>query len=264
MACNGNNHPPNCMCNFRGGWSGYRTFDPLERLMSGTARPRQLGYQAGTASVLSGGFTKPGARCPVCGDLVYFYQSSYGGRVFFDSLGPPWPKHPCTDNRSKPTFPRLQVSWHLSGWAPISGVTIQRVSEARRTYNITGTSEGRHCSFYFRAEEIVMAEMVRVRREGRGKFRVSILDFNTVADTWCTWDGDCRTTEEEAIGETVLTQTRIWTDSKQEQFAAAHTNSSPVAVERMPLPSDWRTCNICNTRVLVKNYSRHVKRIHDA
>jgi hypothetical protein len=28
---------------------------------------------------------------------VYFYQSPYGGRVFFDELGPPWPKHPCTD-----------------------------------------------------------------------------------------------------------------------------------------------------------------------
>lgn len=40
----------------------------------------------------------PNARCPVCGASVYFYQSPYGGRVFFDELGPPWPKHPCTDN----------------------------------------------------------------------------------------------------------------------------------------------------------------------
>src|SRR5580698_4295669 len=43
-------------------------------------------------------YINPNARCPVCGAFVYFYQSPYGGRVFFDELGPPWPKHPCTDN----------------------------------------------------------------------------------------------------------------------------------------------------------------------
>ena len=29
------------------------------------------------------------------------YQSPNGGRVFFDDLGWPWPKHPCTDNQGK-------------------------------------------------------------------------------------------------------------------------------------------------------------------
>lgn len=43
-------------------------------------------------------YVNPNARCPVCGASVYFYQSPDGGRVFFDELGPPWPKHPCTDN----------------------------------------------------------------------------------------------------------------------------------------------------------------------
>lgn len=43
-------------------------------------------------------YVSPNANCPVCGASVYFYQSPYGGRVFFDELGPPWPKHPCTDN----------------------------------------------------------------------------------------------------------------------------------------------------------------------
>lgn len=43
-------------------------------------------------------FVSPNANCPVCGDPVFFYQNEYGSRVFFDELGPPWPKHPCTDN----------------------------------------------------------------------------------------------------------------------------------------------------------------------
>lgn len=43
-------------------------------------------------------YVNPNARCPVCRDLVYFYQSEFGGRVFFDELGGDWKKHPCTDN----------------------------------------------------------------------------------------------------------------------------------------------------------------------
>ena len=43
-------------------------------------------------------YVNPNAKCPVCGEDVYFYQSPYGGRVFFDDLGPPWPKHPCTSS----------------------------------------------------------------------------------------------------------------------------------------------------------------------
>ena len=43
-------------------------------------------------------FVHPNAQCPVCGARVFFYQNSYGSRVYFDDLGVPWPKHPCTDN----------------------------------------------------------------------------------------------------------------------------------------------------------------------
>jgi hypothetical protein len=28
---------------------------------------------------------------------VFFYRSPHNGRVFFDDVGWPWPKHPCTD-----------------------------------------------------------------------------------------------------------------------------------------------------------------------
>lgn len=43
-------------------------------------------------------FVNPNADCPVCGQPVFFYQNEYGSRVYFDELGPPWPKHPCTNN----------------------------------------------------------------------------------------------------------------------------------------------------------------------
>jgi hypothetical protein len=52
--------------------------------------------RAGTS--FSATFVNPNAECPVCGAAVFFYQNAAGSRVFFDELGPPWPKHPCTDN----------------------------------------------------------------------------------------------------------------------------------------------------------------------
>jgi hypothetical protein len=36
---------------------------------------------------------------------VYYYQNNAGSRVFFDEIGWPWPKHPCTDRGQ-----RLQIS----------------------------------------------------------------------------------------------------------------------------------------------------------
>jgi hypothetical protein len=52
----------------------------------------------GTPITIFASFTDPNATCPICGARVFYYESPYGGRVFFDELGPPWPKHPCTDS----------------------------------------------------------------------------------------------------------------------------------------------------------------------
>lgn len=52
-------------------------------------------------------FVTPNARCPVCGASVFYYQNEHGSRVFFDELGPPWPKHPCTDTQSATYSPNL-------------------------------------------------------------------------------------------------------------------------------------------------------------
>lgn len=38
-------------------------------------------------------YVNPNATCPRCGKSVYFYQSPFGGRVYFNDLGPPWDKH---------------------------------------------------------------------------------------------------------------------------------------------------------------------------
>lgn len=43
-------------------------------------------------------FTAPNATCLSCGKDVFYYENSFGSRVLFDSLGPPWPIHPCYAN----------------------------------------------------------------------------------------------------------------------------------------------------------------------
>ncbi|HEX3719666.1 MAG TPA: hypothetical protein VH595_17075 [Verrucomicrobiae bacterium] len=88
-------------------------FGPIPIHPSGSCSGRAGGYGGGGGSAFRStsdgevfefpfitypSYINPNARCPVCGASVYFYQSPYGGRVFFDELGPPWPKHPCTDN----------------------------------------------------------------------------------------------------------------------------------------------------------------------
>lgn len=97
--CNAWNHPPDCDC----GWGG-DTGGSARVYHLGT-RPRQdhkylAAWSFKRPGVTEESYTRPNARCPVCGDCVFFYQSPNGGRVFFDELGGDWPKHPCTDNYS--------------------------------------------------------------------------------------------------------------------------------------------------------------------
>lgn len=79
MACNAWNHSATCNCGWGGVSYGFvaETTPPPDR--------REVS------------FLNPNARCPACGDQVFFYRSPNGGAVYFDGLGWPWPKHPCMD-----------------------------------------------------------------------------------------------------------------------------------------------------------------------
>lgn len=113
----GYNHPPDCMC----GWC-YKTAAaprPVTDYLFSETRFRT--YES---------FTNPNAICPACKETVFFYQSPYGGKVYFDELGPPWPKHPCTDLSSPPanTTPRdsgrertiKPAQWLGTQWKPLA------------------------------------------------------------------------------------------------------------------------------------------------
>ncbi len=88
MSCNAYGHPPACEC----GWGGVNHDPWRPNISPDWSRPSS--------------HTIPNARCPVCQSKVFFYRSPDGGAVFFDELGPPWSKHPCTAKN---------LTRHLSG-----------------------------------------------------------------------------------------------------------------------------------------------------
>jgi hypothetical protein len=130
MPCNANNHPPSCECGWGGVWYGNipyggRTFRCEAE--QDASLPRAVSIDKLVEVDSPRRLTIPNARCPVCGCRVFFYQNEYGSRVFFDDLGPPWPKHPCTDN-----------SWYRS---PASGRIIADDSEEERPRRKTASAE---------------------------------------------------------------------------------------------------------------------------
>ena len=180
--CNAWNHPPGCTCGFGG--EGH-----LGRSIGFTG-----GHFARVPRILPvyESFVNPNARCPVCGDEVFFYQSPDGGRVFFDELGPPWPKHPCTDSQSVPgalnpaklPSPALAPLWKKKGWRPF---VIFRVSHLDKwIYEITGDSRTlymntRSAGYSLSSEDLSTSSLVHFREVDNGKFELSYLSGSGVA-----------------------------------------------------------------------------------
>lgn len=120
--CNAWNHSSDCTC----GWGGV---GHLGRRSDGAHANRArwpVGIPPVNGSVKS--VTMPNAACPVCGEPVFYYYNEYGSSVFFDELGPPWPKHPCTDRvisaqpvavsgNTTATYSRVP-GWSRNGWFP--------------------------------------------------------------------------------------------------------------------------------------------------
>lgn len=150
MGCNAWNHPPGCPCGWRGGNHGGGRRGGYHPNVYAEFVLNSLSWSRSRAEGVSS-YTNPNAYCPVCGKPVFFYRSQYNGRVFFDHLGPPWPKHGCTDNFTyhprriilSPGSVHLpaqsNVSSEWDGWNPLLFAKIWKDPDC---IEVTGDLEG--------------------------------------------------------------------------------------------------------------------------
>ena len=118
--CNAWNHSSYCTC----GWGGAGHLGRPARNVHANHAMWPSGIPPINGSISS--ITVPNAQCPVCGELVFYYCNEYGSSVFFDELGPPWPKHPCTNRAAiaQPLAPSVGAvasysrvpHWSREGW----------------------------------------------------------------------------------------------------------------------------------------------------
>ncbi|MGM4962991.1 hypothetical protein AB7714_05755 [Tardiphaga sp. 1201_B9_N1_1] len=136
--CNASNHSPSCPCGFGGDTGGGRGWGSVAHFTLNYEPPSFGWSRDGRGTVES--YVNPNARCPECGADVFFYRSPYNGRVYFDELGWPWPKHGCTDNAQEPrratsrggtARPAERLQWHIEGWVALLSPRIGSAGERR-------------------------------------------------------------------------------------------------------------------------------------
>jgi hypothetical protein len=177
--CNAWNHSPECTC----GWGGN---GHLGRRDSGSGPNIDTRYSwVPPITQTRNSYTIPNAACPVCGAAVYFYQSSNGGRVFFDELGPPWPKHPCTDSTSVPKAILIidkhtyHPKWQATGWEPFFIAEILKLYKF--ALGIKGTLAGESITLYVKKDshpeigKVSKLSIAFLRGRGDGSFELSLL-----------------------------------------------------------------------------------------
>lgn len=147
--CNAWNHRPGCSC----GWGG-GNYTSDKTLIS-----KQIFFNIRKIIPTYNSFVNPNASCPVCGESVFFYQSPFGGRVFFDELGPPWPKHGCTNSQSTPNKPAPTInnktrkySWIKNGWNPF--IISNRYNHDKNSLRIEGEYKQKKITIYLNKKHI--------------------------------------------------------------------------------------------------------------
>jgi hypothetical protein len=189
--CNAHNHSYDCPCGFGGDTGGgggrrsdsgrYRAPFTAEYALYGSPSGGWARDRDGTVS----SYVNPNAHCPVCGATVFFYRSPYDGRVFFDRLGWPWPKHPCTDNSGyirrttrQSVAPDAQPSepiWRAEGWHALPS---SRVYSDEERLLVTGDGPQGFLELHFQRAALIDREsplFVRPLADRPGLFDATFL-----------------------------------------------------------------------------------------
>ena len=122
MPCNAYGHPPECNC----GWGGVFYANDTHAFSEEKSK-----------------FSSPNSKCPQCGTSVYFYRNN-DSAVYFDEMGPPWPKHACfTEYQIKKAQAKFDTA-NPGQWMPLHVFWLQQGIEQ---ISLIGTSPSRHALF---------------------------------------------------------------------------------------------------------------------
>ena len=189
--CNAWNHPLDCHCGWGGeGHLGNAATNGLQAAgLNSYSDWVTKKYHSEARS-----YTTPNAKCPECGAAVYFYQSPHGGRVFFDDLGPPWPKHPCIVDAShkgnqtskvNPPFSALTTqrlsspgySWQKEGWQPFICEAIVSAPGVKNCAVVSGLGFERHLSLFVREMTLLARAPFQIKVEGEHSYILSTVQY---------------------------------------------------------------------------------------
>lgn len=169
----GFNHYPNCTC----GWCVNKGREYINYTQLKDDINRQYAsslLDRNSVRSVTGCYVNPNARCPVCGQAVFFYSNEFGSRVYFDDLGHPWPKHPCTDNQKG--LHRDPTRWPIKPVQRTNELSAELVSAARTLgmFSVATPSDDwqllivKHID---QAEGIVQAEFLNAQAGNMARFR---------------------------------------------------------------------------------------------
>jgi hypothetical protein len=182
--CNAWNHSYSCRC----GWGGK---GHLGRGTKWDASNKVNSFTLKTYRELLISFTNPNAHCPVCQASVFYYQSPFGGRVFFDALGPPWPKHPCTSQsltfRAVKTIAvdfnqqtLLPTSVSTDGWMPFLCEIYESLSSDKTIKKVEGWLADERKSFFIRDMGFSEGAPIFIKNNADAWHISSLVDQNQV------------------------------------------------------------------------------------
>lgn len=187
MSCNAHNHPPDCKCGWGGTYYGYGATVPATYL---TEMNRLWANEKHLRN----------ANCPACGAAVYFYEASDGGRAFFDEIGPPWPKHPCTDilwkrGLGRPWVGRLSESFYTTkDWSVIDHVCLKSLASGSR---VSWQEEKQDRAFYIPFKSSLLLKELRLSSRSHdlnfcsvGSMYISLLLVDRDTRKWIVAQGE--------------------------------------------------------------------------
>ncbi len=242
--CNAWNHPSNCTCGWGGtGHLGRQTY--YSAYSTGSIFPNS-NSTASLQYYSYDTFVNPNARCPVCGASVFFYQSEHGSRVFFDELGPPWPKHPCTDSqhtnsvqklksedsipKHNDTIPKTSFIWQKESWEPFF------LHESRIVHNdflaMTGLYKRSIITLYLKNNES-FSKKTPMQLKNIGKYTFDISTFFIRKDQ--LFIVECRTYDNLQVAHIESIKERSLTLENNKKARAQRKKSSPNNLKKIKL-----------------------------